>query len=121
MERPTATVAKVRYASRSRAEAARYPAVSNFFARASNRYESRLDLGRDSDCACRRRLVDSKALEADLRASIEGEVRFDKVSRALYSTDASVYHIEPIGVVVPKTREDIIRVVEICQQTFVVP
>ena len=33
----------------------------------------------------------AKALETDLRASIEGEVRFDKVSRALYSTDASVY------------------------------
>ena len=62
------------------------------------------------------RLVDTKALEADLRASIEGEVRFDKVSRALYSTDASVYYIEPIGLVVPKTREDIIRVIEVCSK-----
>ena len=34
---------------------------------------------------------------AALEASIEGEVRFDKVSRALYSTDASVYQIEPLG------------------------
>ena len=34
---------------------------------------------------------------------IEGEVRFDAVSRALYSTDASVYQIHPLGVVVPQT------------------
>ena len=43
-------------------------------------------------------------LEHALSQAIEGEVRFDKVSRALYSTDASVYQIEPIGVAVPKTR-----------------
>ena len=47
---------------------------------------------------------------------IEGEVRFDKVSRALYSTDASVYQIEPLGVVVPRSREDIIRVVRDLRQ-----
>ena len=44
---------------------------------------------------------------------ISGEVRFDTVSRALYSTDASVYQIEPLGVVVPRTREDVVRAVEI--------
>src|SRR6185503_4407616 len=48
------------------------------------------------------------------RKQLEGEVRFDPVSRALYSTDASVYKIRPLGVVIPKTREDIVRVVEIC-------
>ena len=47
---------------------------------------------------------------------LEGEVRFDKVSRALYSTDASVYQIEPLGVVVVKSREDVIRTVQICRQ-----
>ena len=56
------------------------------------------------------------ALERELRDSIEGEARFDKVSRALYSTDASVYQIEPLGVVLPKTRLDIIRIVQICGQ-----
>jgi FAD/FMN-containing dehydrogenase/Fe-S oxidoreductase len=60
------------------------------------------------------RMVDSAALEARLRSEIDGEVRFDKVSRALYSTDASVYQIEPLGVVIPKTREDLIRIVRIC-------
>ena len=53
------------------------------------------------------------ALERALRTSIAGEVRFDRVSRALYSTDASVYRIEPAGVVVPRTREDVVRTVEI--------
>ena len=60
------------------------------------------------------RLVAAEALREELARSIEGEVRFDKVSRALYSTDASVYQIEPLGLVVPKSREDIIRVVQIC-------
>ena len=58
--------------------------------------------------------VDASALEGELRKQLEGEVRFDALSRALYSTDASVYKIRPLGVVVPKTREDIVRVVEIC-------
>src|SRR5579872_1538364 len=58
--------------------------------------------------------IDASALEGELRKQIEGEVRFDPVSRALYSTDASVYKIRPLGVVIPKTREDIVRVVEIC-------
>ena len=52
-------------------------------------------------------------LERDLQHAIEGEVRFDRISRALYSTDASVYQIEPVGVVLPRTREDVVRTVEI--------
>ena len=47
------------------------------------------------------------ALEQDLRATLSGEVRFDKASRALYSTDASVYQIEPRGVVIPRSRDDV--------------
>jgi len=43
-------------------------------------------------------------------------VRFDKVSRALYSTDASVYQIEPIGVVVVKSRADVIQTVNTCRE-----
>jgi FAD/FMN-containing dehydrogenase/Fe-S oxidoreductase len=62
------------------------------------------------------RLVDAASLRRELEASIEGEVRFDKVSCALYSTDASVYLIEPLGVVVPKTREDIIRILQVCSK-----
>ncbi len=58
----------------------------------------------------------NEALERELRNSIEGEVRFDKISRALYSNDASVYQIEPAGVVIPKHREDLIRTIEICRR-----
>jgi FAD/FMN-containing dehydrogenase/Fe-S oxidoreductase len=54
-------------------------------------------------------------LEEALKHAVQGEVRFDKVSRALYSTDASVYQIEPVGVVVPKSREDVLRVLAICR------
>ena len=53
------------------------------------------------------------ALRRDLEQHLSGEVRFDAVSRALYSTDASVYQIEPLGVVVPRTRDDVVRAVEI--------
>ena len=42
-----------------------------------------------------------------LRKDIEGEVLFDQFSRGRYSTDASIYQIEPVGVVVPKRVEDI--------------
>ena len=53
-------------------------------------------------------------LRHELEQQLEGEVRFDNVSRALYSTDASVYQIEPLGVVLPRTREDLVRLVRIC-------
>ncbi len=45
-------------------------------------------------------------LEARLRREIRGEVMFDAFSRGRYSTDASIYQIEPLGVVVPRGRED---------------
>ena len=45
--------------------------------------------------------VDTATLRRELEACIESEVRFDAVSRTLYSTDASVYQIHPTGVVVP--------------------
>jgi FAD/FMN-containing dehydrogenase/Fe-S oxidoreductase len=46
-------------------------------------------------------------LEAELRKVVRGEVRFDAYSKVLYSTDASIYQIEPIGVVVPRDRDDV--------------
>src|SRR5260221_6982654 len=44
-------------------------------------------------------------LEQRLRANFEGEVLFDAFSKGRYSTDASIYQIEPIGVVIPRTEE----------------
>src|SRR5438045_4571527 len=52
-------------------------------------------------------------LQRDLERELEGEVRFDAVSRALYSTDASVYQIIPLGVVVPRDDDDVVRAVQI--------
>ncbi|HVX27283.1 MAG TPA: FAD-binding and (Fe-S)-binding domain-containing protein [Parafilimonas sp.] len=60
--------------------------------------------------------VDVKKLEAALKKAIEGEVRFDKGSRALYATDGSNYRQVPIGVVLPKTKNDILKIVEICRE-----
>src|SRR5713101_1866761 len=46
-------------------------------------------------------------VERALRASVAGEVRFDPASQALYSTDASIYQILPLGVVIPRDDDDI--------------
>lgn len=51
-----------------------------------------------------------------LEDAIEGEVRFDLVSRGMYSTDASVYQIMPAGVVIPRTAEDVIKTVAISRR-----
>ncbi len=60
--------------------------------------------------------VDVVSLEKELKEKIKGEVRFDDGSKALYSTDGSNYRQVPIGVVVPKTEEDIINTVSICRK-----
>lgn len=60
--------------------------------------------------------VDVEALKKALAGAISGEVRFDGGSRALYATDASNYRQVPIGVVIPKTVEDVERAVAICRE-----
>ncbi len=55
-------------------------------------------------------------LATRLRWEIEGEVWFDPASRGRYSTDASIYQIEPIGVVAPRSAEDIARTIAICRE-----
>ncbi len=49
----------------------------------------------------------------DLQKSLSGEVRLDPTTRVLYSTDASIYQIEPLGVVFPRTLDDLATTVEI--------
>src|SRR5689334_9076943 len=69
--------------------------------------------------AMRKRLalhLDERELAAELRSHIEGEVRFDAGSRALYATDASNYRQVPIGVVIPRSTDDIIRTVAIARR-----
>src|SRR5437660_11370232 len=64
--------------------------------------------------------VDVAALRAALMDAIAGEVRFDRLDRALYSTDASVYQIVPLGVVLPRTADEVAAVLQICAR-FGVP
>src|ERR1700750_2104280 len=60
--------------------------------------------------------IDSEAMRHDLASHIEGEVRFDALSRGLYATDASVYQIWPLGVVIPKSRADILYTLDVCRR-----
>src|SRR5438876_9103836 len=46
-------------------------------------------------------------LERELRKVIRGDVRFDPASKLLYSTDASMYQMEPVGVVIPRDADDL--------------
>ncbi len=49
----------------------------------------------------------------EISKQIAGEVRLDPTTKLLYSTDASIYQIEPLGVVFPRTLDDLSAVVEI--------
>src|SRR5215468_6109518 len=55
-------------------------------------------------------------LEARLRRELQGEVLFDAFSRGRYSTDASIYQIEPLGVVMPKSRGDAAAAIAIARE-----
>jgi len=48
-----------------------------------------------------------------LKDVIKGEVRFDDLSRVLYRTDASIYEIQPLGLILPKDEEDVIAAVRV--------
>ena len=58
-------------------------------------------------------------LEQRLRREVRGEVAFDRFTRGLYATDASIYQIQPLGVVVPKTVDDIAAVIGLCRDAGV--
>ncbi len=50
---------------------------------------------------------------SELRKHFTGDIRLDAASRILYSTDASIYQIEPLGVVLPRTQDDLHSAVEL--------
>jgi FAD/FMN-containing dehydrogenase/Fe-S oxidoreductase len=52
-------------------------------------------------------------LEHELRRRVRGSVRFDQGSRLLYSTDASMYQVEPVGVVIPRDADDVAAALEV--------
>ena len=55
-------------------------------------------------------------METELRRTLEGEVRFDRGSRAQYATDGSNYRQIPIGLVVPHHAEDVVAAVAACRK-----
>ncbi|MBI2071664.1 MAG: FAD-binding oxidoreductase, partial [Gemmatimonadetes bacterium] len=56
------------------------------------------------------------AFGARLRRELGGEVLFDRFTRGRYSTDASMYQITPVGVVVPRTVEDVRRLLSLAAE-----
>ena len=52
-------------------------------------------------------------LATRLRRELEGEVLFDSFSRGRYAADASIYQIQPIGVVLPRNEQDVVRSLQI--------
>ena len=63
--------------------------------------------------------IGDSALAKRLRREIRGEVLFDAFSRGRYSTDASIYQIEPVGVVIPRDSLDIGRSIDIAREAGV--
>ncbi len=60
--------------------------------------------------------AEHRALSSALSRAIRGEVRFDNGSRGLYATDASNYRQVPIGVVMPRTVDDVVATVALCRE-----
>ncbi|MBS0517886.1 MAG: FAD-binding protein [Proteobacteria bacterium] len=54
-------------------------------------------------------------LEQNLRRTVKGEVLFDRASRGRYSTDASIYQIEPVGVVIPTDETDLALALDVAR------
>jgi FAD/FMN-containing dehydrogenase/Fe-S oxidoreductase len=60
--------------------------------------------------------VDAGGLAAALTHNVDGEVRFDNGTRALYATDGSNYRQVPIGVVIPRDADDVIATVALARE-----
>lgn len=60
--------------------------------------------------------TDLARLERQLRASVDGEVRFDAGTRGAYSADASQFRQVPLGVVLPRNVEAAVAAVSVCRE-----
>jgi FAD/FMN-containing dehydrogenase/Fe-S oxidoreductase len=60
--------------------------------------------------------AEARALREELAGEIEGEVRFDAGSRALYAHDLSIYRQVPIGVVLPRSVDDVVATLDACRR-----
>ncbi|HEY4440404.1 MAG TPA: FAD-binding oxidoreductase, partial [Candidatus Elarobacter sp.] len=66
--------------------------------------------------AATREPVLSARVAARLRSAIEGETYFDRATRGMYATDASIYQIVPLGVVVPRSAADVEATIAIARE-----
>ncbi len=60
--------------------------------------------------------IDVIRLKRALRKAVDGEVRFDPGSLAMYANDASNFRQVPIGVVIPRTLDDVVAAHRVCHQ-----
>ena len=74
-------------------------------------FENRLQTGTTKTLT-----IDVAALERDLRAGMQGEVRFEDGYRGMYASDAGNYRMVPIGVVVPKDAGDVAHTLAACRR-----
>ncbi len=58
-------------------------------------------------------------LAEELGRAVTGEVRFDRYARQMYSTDASIYRMTPLGVVLPRDADDVSATIEVCNRAGV--
>ena len=61
-------------------------------------------------------IAGDSSLARRLSREIRGEVLFDRASRGRYSTDASIYQVEPLGVIVPRTIDDVAAALAIARE-----
>src|SRR5436309_13041651 len=55
----------------------------------------------------RKPIADQRRIRDDLEGIVRGDVLFDDITRTLYSTDASLFEVRPLGVVAPRDEEDV--------------
>ncbi|HVF64533.1 MAG TPA: FAD-linked oxidase C-terminal domain-containing protein [Casimicrobiaceae bacterium] len=56
------------------------------------------------------------ALARDLREAVRGDVHFDRATRGRYATDASIYQVDPVGVLIPRSHEDVVAALDVCRR-----
>ncbi|MBA3958630.1 MAG: FAD-binding protein [Parachlamydiaceae bacterium] len=54
-----------------------------------------------------------------LKQRVDGDIHFDPVHRAVYSVDASIYEVEPLGIVIPRTKQALIDTILIAKEFHV--
>src|SRR5690554_8124362 len=63
------------------------------------------------------RIKPTTGFSARLMSELEGEVLFDQASRGRYSTDASIYQMTPVGVVIPRHQQDLRLALDIARRS----